>query len=63
MKKPILTYEQFLIERSNVNIQDSQLILEGGAAGHMKHPFDDQSLTFGDFKKIPSGAVRPVGGT
>ena len=52
MKKPILTYEQFLVERSNIDIQDSQLILEGGAAGHMKHPFDDQSLTFGDFKKI-----------
>tara|TARA_R110000782_G_scaffold1387_3_gene5345 strand:- start:14405 stop:15694 length:1290 start_codon:yes stop_codon:yes gene_type:complete len=52
MKKPILTYEQFLVERSNTNIQNTQLILEGGAAGHMKHPFDDQSLTFGDFKNI-----------
>jgi hypothetical protein len=58
MKKPILTYEQFLIERSNVNIQDSQLILEGGAAGHMKHPFDDQSLTFGDFKKIVHAGLQ-----
>tara|TARA_R110000868_G_scaffold8773_6_gene44822 strand:- start:2237 stop:3529 length:1293 start_codon:yes stop_codon:yes gene_type:complete len=58
MKKPILTYEQFLIERSNTNIQDSQLILEGGAAGHMKHPFDDQSLTFGDFKKIVHAGLQ-----
>lgn len=52
MKKPILTYQQFLVERESRNTQDSQLILEGGAAGHMKHPFDDQSLTFADFKKI-----------
>tara|TARA_B110000114_G_scaffold179046_1_gene212905 strand:+ start:12 stop:1304 length:1293 start_codon:yes stop_codon:yes gene_type:complete len=58
MKKPILTYEQFLIERSNTNVQDSQLILEGGAAGHMKHPFDDQSLTFGDFKKIVHAGLQ-----
>ena len=52
MKKPILTYQQFLVERESRNTQESQLILEGGAAGHMKHPFDDQSLTFADFKKI-----------
>ena len=28
------------------------LILEGGAYGHMSHPFDDRGLTFGDFKQI-----------
>lgn len=28
------------------------LLLMGGAAGHMAHPFDDMSLTFGDLKKI-----------
>ena len=27
-------------------------LLEGGAAGHMNHPFDDADLTFGDLKKI-----------
>ena len=26
--------------------------MEGGAYGHMKHPFDDKDLTFGDLKKI-----------
>jgi len=30
----------------------SQLLTEGGAYGHMSHPFDDKGLTFGDFKKI-----------
>jgi len=29
-----------------------ELLLEGGAYGHMAHPFDDKDLTFGDLKKI-----------
>jgi len=28
------------------------LLTEGGAYGHMAHPFDDNDLTFGDLKKI-----------
>jgi hypothetical protein len=28
------------------------LILEGGAYGHMNHPFDDKNLTFSDLKQI-----------
>ena len=28
------------------------LLVEGGAYGHMSHPFDDRGLTFGDFKNI-----------
>ena len=28
------------------------IILEGGAYGHMAHPFDDYTLTFGDLKSI-----------
>ena len=27
-------------------------INEGGAYGHMAHPFDDMDLTFGDLKKM-----------
>lgn len=45
------TFEQFVNEQFNINIQES-LILEGGAAGHMSHPFDEKDLTFGDFKEI-----------
>ena len=34
------------------------LILEGGAYGHMAHPFDiDMNLTFGDLKQIIRGAL------
>jgi hypothetical protein len=29
-----------------------ELITEGGAAGHMNHPFDDMELTFNDMKEI-----------
>ena len=29
-----------------------QPIFEGGAAGHMMHPFDDAGLTFDDFIKM-----------
>ena len=32
--------------------EEVQLIIEGGAYGHMAHPFDDNNLTFGDLKKI-----------
>jgi len=48
----ILSYIEFITERANPNTIGSDLVLEGGAAGHMAHPFDDKSLTFGDFKKM-----------
>ena len=35
-----------------VNSFAEGLILEGGAYGHMAHPFDDYELTFGDLKSI-----------
>lgn len=44
-------FEQFVSEKLNNNFNES-LILEGGAAGHMAHPFDDKSLTFADFKNL-----------
>jgi hypothetical protein len=33
-------------------LMNESLLLEGGAYGHMSHPFDDKGLTFGDFKRI-----------
>jgi len=32
--------------------QDVDLLIEGGAYGHMNHPFDDNNLTFSDLKNI-----------
>ena len=29
-----------------------QILKEGGAAGHMNHPFDDRALTFGEMKEL-----------
>lgn len=52
----LYTFEEFLTEK--VYSTGSDLILEGGAAGHMAHPFDDKSLTFGDFKKIVEYGLR-----
>ena len=40
------------------NIEEwNQLLLEGGAYGHMSHPFDDMNLTFGDLKDIITKAL------
>jgi hypothetical protein len=36
---------------------NKKVISEGGAYGHMSHPFDDMNLTFGDLKNIITGAL------
>ena len=37
----------------NINLdKEVKLLLEGGAYGHLNHPFDDKNLTFGDFKTL-----------
>ena len=41
------------------NIFDEGMIMEGGAYGHMNHPFDTEiNLTFGDLKTIISKALE-----
>ena len=37
-------YNQFVFEKS-INESDN-ILLEGGAFGHMAHPYDDINLTF-----------------
>lgn len=51
------TFSEFLTENLQVNNAEN-FLFEGGAAGHMMHPFDDHSLTFGDFKKIANSALQ-----
>ncbi len=41
-----------LIISSNNKIDTRQLLVCGGAAGHMAHPFEDFGLTFGDMKEM-----------
>jgi hypothetical protein len=43
------------IQKKTLN---EDLLLEGGAYGHMSHPFDDMDLTFGDLKNIISKALN-----
>ena len=50
--KHIKLFEQWLTDKSQ------PLLLEGGAAGHMAHPFDDKDLTFGDFKAMIDAGLR-----
>jgi hypothetical protein len=45
-----MLFEQWLAERQ-------PLLLEGGAAGHMMHPFDDTGLTFGDLKTMVTAGL------
>lgn len=41
-------------------LTDEQLITEGGAAGHMLHPFENNNLTFKDFEQL---IVKSLNGT
>jgi len=40
-------------------MKDVGLLIEGGAYGHMNHPFDDNNLTFSDLKQI---IINGIGG-
>jgi hypothetical protein len=50
--KHIKLFEEWLADKSQ------PFLFEGGAAGHMSHPYDDKGLTFGDFKKIIDAGLR-----
>lgn len=50
----------YSILRKNSNITEVVFLTEGGAAGHMAHPYEDYDLTFGDIKNMIDAAL---GGT
>ena len=50
-------FTDFINEVLQVNSLEN-FVFEGGAAGHMMHPFDDHSLTFADFKRIVKSALQ-----
>ena len=41
-----------IVTKTQLKPRGKELLLMGGAYGHMAHPFDDKDLTFGDLKKI-----------
>ena len=54
-------YDEITQMEKELNIKpdlNESLLLEGGAYGHMSHPFDDMDLTFGDLKDIISKYSR-----
>ena len=59
IKEPIKFEKPKNIMENLGNWLANQILLnEGGAYGHMSHPFDDKGLTFGDFKKIIELALQ-----
>lgn len=56
-----MDYKEITQMEKELNIQpnlNEGILLEGGAYGHMSHPFDDMDLTFGDLKNIITGALN-----
>lgn len=53
----LFTYEQFLTERE-VRNTDLESIFEGGAYGHLTHPFEDLGLTMTDVKNMIDATVQ-----
>ena len=57
--KQRLYYVSYIGNIGTQNIFDEGIIMEGGAYGHMNHPFDtEMNLTFGDLKTIISKALE-----
>jgi hypothetical protein len=57
-KSFVYDFDQFPKTVMGVDLNESKLLSEGGAAGHMAHPYDDHGLTFNDMKEIVSRALE-----
>ena len=55
--RKLFTYEQFLTERE-VRNTDLESVFEGGAYGHLTHPFEDLGLTMRDVKEMIDSTVE-----
>jgi hypothetical protein len=54
----VYDFDKFPKTVMGVDLNESKLLSEGGAAGHMAHPYDDHGLTFNDMKEIVSRALE-----
>ncbi|CAB4142860.1 hypothetical protein UFOVP449_85 [uncultured Caudovirales phage] len=52
----VSTFAKASVIKENIAEWD-RLLLEGGAYGHMSHPFDDMDLTFGELRDIITKAL------
>ena len=50
------TYREFVLEKEAAEL--SGFLFEGGAFGHMSHPYDDVNLTFKEIKNMISTALQ-----
>jgi hypothetical protein len=50
------TYREFVLEKEAAEL--SGFLFEGGAFGHMSHPYDDVNLTFKEIKDMISTALQ-----
>jgi len=48
----LLSYNQFLFEKTKPISSDYSLVTEGGAYGHLTHPFEDLGLTMQDLQDM-----------
>ena len=49
--KNLKCYEEFVYAK-RIKDNEGKIIFEGGAYGHLSHPFEKDDLTFGDMKEI-----------
>ena len=66
LRNLIIKQKKKLLERKGkFNFSLKKFLFEGGAGGHMMHPYDDESLTFADIRNIiedaGSGMLDPQG--
>jgi hypothetical protein len=48
-----MAYDKKMTMKERINLDEEvQLLIEGGAYGHLNHPFDNKNLTFSDFKTL-----------
>lgn len=55
----LLSYIQFLNESVKYNnLSNVNIVLEGGAYGHLNHPFEDMELSFKDMKDMINATIH-----
>jgi hypothetical protein len=54
----VYDFDKFPKTVMGAELIENQILTEGGAAGHMAHPYDDHGLTFNEMKELVSRALE-----
>ncbi len=54
----VYNFDKFPKTVMGAELIENQILTEGGAAGHMAHPYDDHGLTFNEMKELVSRALE-----